>query len=359
MYPAMQNNSDDPGSQSTSGSSCATPLRLHRPREASGSRASRLPGRMIDVSFGGEARPLGFSSPQMAALMEKASRYARSSAPILISGETGTGKELLCRHIHRESMRARKNFVAVNCAALPELLVESELFGHERGAFTGAFQHRVGHFQFAHRGTLMLDEITEVPVSVQAKLLRAIEEQEVLKIGSSQPEKVDVRILATSNRDLASEVQEGSFRLDLFHRLNVLSLRLPPLREREDDILFLADYFLKVFRAEATRPIEGFTDDALAVLTAYSWPGNIRELKNVIQCACIECDSGVIDSQSLPPLDAQRPGPANSALKLEDAEKQLILASLEKHRGNKTAAAAELGVTSRTLANKLKLYHAA
>jgi DNA-binding NtrC family response regulator len=277
----------------------------------------------------------------------------------LISGESGTGKELLCRHIHRESTRAKRNFVAVNCAALPELLVESELFGHERGAFTGAFQHRVGHFQFAHRGTLMLDEITEVPVSVQAKLLRAVEEQEVLKIGSSQPEKVDVRILATSNRDLSKEVQDGHFRLDLYHRLNVLSLRLPPLRERQEDIIFLAEFFLKRFCGEAARPIQGFTNDALAVLTGYSWPGNIRELKNVIQCACIECDSGVIDCESLPPLDLQTPVSGEAPLKLDEAERKLILSSLEKHRGNKTAAAAELGVTSRTLANKLKLYRAA
>jgi DNA-binding NtrC family response regulator len=295
----------------------------------------------------------------MIALMEKAQRYARSSAPILIAGESGTGKELLCRYIHRESPRAKRNFVAVNCAALPELLVESELFGHERGAFTGAFQHRVGHFQFAHRGTLVLDEITEVPTAVQAKLLRAIEEQEVLKIGSSQPEKVDVRILATSNRDLSNEVKNGNFRLDLFHRLHVLSLRLPPLRERVEDIPFLAHHFLKQFRAEAARPIRGFSKKAAAVLEAYSWPGNIRELKNVIQSACIECDSETIDCDSLPPLDLNHYGSTDSPMKLEEVERQLILASLDRHRGNKTAAAAELGVTARTLANKLKLYRAA
>ncbi len=292
-------------------------------------------------------------------LVAKAKRYARSSATVLVTGESGTGKERLSRLIHAESPRADKNFVAVNCAALPELLVESELFGHERGAFTGAFHQRVGHFQFAHRGTILLDEVTEIPLSVQAKLLRAIEEQEVQRLGSNQPEKIDVRIVATSNRHIPTEIADGAFRLDLYYRLNVLRIEIPPLRKRPEDIPLLAHYFLKQFQHESGQPIKGFTRDAMDRLVSYSWPGNVRQLRNMIQAACIECGADLIDGIDLSFFDDAGFEQDAAPLQLEDAEKQMILTCLDKHRGNKTAAAAELGVTARTLRNKLRVYKAA
>ncbi|HMO14449.1 MAG TPA: sigma 54-interacting transcriptional regulator [Pirellulaceae bacterium] len=302
------------------------------------------------------------SSQTMQALVNQARRFAQSSACVLITGESGTGKELLSRLIHNESQRAENNYIAVNCAALPELLIESELFGHERGAFTGAFQERIGHFQHAHRGTILLDEISEIPLSIQAKLLRVIEEQEVIRIGASQPIKIDVRIVATSNRNLAKAVASETFRLDLFHRLSVLRLMIPPLRERVDDIPPLAEHFLQKFRHEAQQNIKGFTNEAIKELCSYDWPGNVRELRNVIHCACVVCDGSLIDTSCFPHLHEQRLTrelQSNYSTDLNEIEKQAILATLEKYRGNKTAAAAELGVTPRTLSNKLKIYKAA
>jgi transcriptional regulator with PAS, ATPase and Fis domain len=359
MLPANPVNRPRTHSELSPGQPAPGLLKIHASQFEGEESLPQSAGHLIDVSFGNEPRPFAYSSPPMQRLIEKTKRYARSSAPILIAGESGTGKELLCRFIHRESARAKKNFVAVNCAAMPDMLVESELFGHERGAFTGAFHQRVGHFQFAHRGTLLLDEVTEIPIPIQAKLLRAIEEQEVLRIGSSQPEKVDVRILATSNRELQTEVEAGNFRLDLFHRLNVLSLRILPLRERVEDISFLAMHFLNQFKGDAVGQIKGFTSSALKILRNYHWPGNIRELRNVVQCACIECDGDAIDADSLPELNPERAPAGIASMNLDDVEKQLIFSSLNKHQGNKTAAAAELGITARTLNNKLRIYRAA
>lgn len=305
-----------------------------------------------------------FQSTAMNDLITRARRFARSSAAVLITGESGTGKELFSQLLHHESPRAANNFVAVNCAAIPEMLVESELFGHERGAFTGAFQQRLGHFQTAHGGTLLLDEISEIPIAIQAKLLRVIEEQAVQKVGSSQPEKVDVRIIATSNRNLKIETATGNFRLDLFHRINVLRLNIPPLRERVEDIPTLTEYFLRQFRHEAIQPITGFTTAAMERLKHHHWPGNIRELRNVIHGACVECQATEIDVDCLPLLEADDATETESEPRLlnqplADVEREVILASLEKHGGNKTAAANELGVTARTLSNKLKIYRAA
>jgi transcriptional regulator with PAS, ATPase and Fis domain len=292
-------------------------------------------------------------------LTNKAIRFARSSASVLITGESGTGKEMFSRLVHEHSTRVKQNYITVNCAAMPELLVESEFFGHERGSFTGAFQQRIGHFQTANRGTLLLDEISEIPASIQAKLLRVIEEQEIQRVGSSECEKIDVRVIATSNRNLKRETSTGAFRLDLYHRLSVLQLEIPPLRKRVDDIPVLAEYFLNLFRHEATQTITGISSGALAKLCNYHWPGNIRELRNVIHCACIDCRTNQLTPDCLPDL-LEEPERLNLATMagqtIADVERTMILASLKKNRGNKTQAAAELGVTPRTLSNKLKLY---
>jgi transcriptional regulator with PAS, ATPase and Fis domain len=303
-----------------------------------------------------EQKQLMFRSQVMREITDRARRYARSSAPILVMGESGTGKERLCRLIHQESVRARQRFVAINCAAMPELLVESELFGHDRGAFTGAFQQRLGHFQHAHRGTLLLDEISEIPISTQAKLLRAIEEQEVLRVGRSTPEKVDVRILATSNRDVRDSVEAGNFRNDLYYRVSVLQLKIPPLRDRKDDIPMLAEHFLQVCSTDLNVRGKKFTPAAIKALSEYHWPGNVRELRNVVQCACIESGAGPIDVEFLPLFDTTESNTDMSIGSLASVERLMILASLKRHRGNRSAAAAELGITARTLSNKIKIY---
>ena len=301
-----------------------------------------------------------FQSQEMNALIKLATRYAGSSASVMIVGESGTGKELFSRLIHEKSDRQSQPFIAVNCAAIPETLLESELFGHERGAFTGATQKRIGYFEQADRGTLLLDEISEIPPTLQAKLLRVIEEQEIRPVGSEQTRRLDVRIVATSNRDLTTEVAASRFRGDLFHRLNVLEIRIPPLRDRVADIPTLVVHFVERFRNESDSGLKRITKEAMKRLVEYRWPGNVRELRNVIQRACIVTDDHEITAESLP--DWTPPPTDNHSLddllgmKLADVERRLILASLEKFSGNKRAAAAELGVTARTLSNKLKQY---
>lgn len=297
-----------------------------------------------------------FQSRQMNDLIQQAGKFARSGASVLITGESGTGKELFSRLIHEQSNRRNQRYVAVNCAAMPEMLAESEFFGHERGAFTGAFQQRLGHFQQAHNGTILLDEISEIPASIQAKLLRVIEEQEVQRIGSNQCEKIDVRIIATSNRNLKKETGTGSFRLDLYHRLNVLRLEIPPLRERLDDILPLVEHFIGIFRFENEYQPNSISEAALQKLRRYSWPGNIRELRNVIHRACVICSGQQIGVDCLLQMDEEVATPPIEGRMLADVEQQMILASLKKFDGNKTLAATELGVTARTITNKLKLY---
>lgn len=296
-----------------------------------------------------------FQSRQMNNLIQQAGKFARSGASVLITGESGTGKELLSRLIHEQSDRRNQRYVAVNCAAMPEMLAESEFFGHERGAFTGAFQQRLGHFQQAHNGTILLDEISEIPASIQAKLLRVIEEQEVQRIGSSNCKKIDVRIIATSNRDLKKETTTGSFRLDLYHRLNVLRLEIPPLRERIDDIQPLVQHFIEMFQSENEHEPKFITAAAMEKLHRYSWPGNIRELRNVIHRACVICPNHQITVDCLLQMDEDVAAPPEGRM-LADVERQMILASLQKFGGNKTLAATELGVTARTITNKLKLY---
>jgi transcriptional regulator with PAS, ATPase and Fis domain len=297
-------------------------------------------------------------SPVMLDILEQTHRYAKSSATVLLTGESGTGKELIAKIIQANSPRMNRPFARVNCAALSEGLVESELFGHERGAFTGASETRVGRFEWADGGTILLDEITEIPISLQAKLLRVLEEEEYQRVGGNETHHVDVRIIATTNRSLAQEVAAGRFRTDLYYRLNVLELRLPPLRDRPDDIPGLAALFLDRFRDEATVPITHIAQETLEILSVYEWPGNIRQLRNVIQRACVLNRTGVIRPEDLPPLGKSNrivPEPYVD-MSLADVERHVIISNLQKFNGNKTAAAKQLGVTSRTLSNKIKRY---
>lgn len=304
---------------------------------------------------------LCFQSKEMAEFFRLAELYAKSSACVLITGESGTGKELFSRLIHDKSTRAHQPLVAVNCAAIPEQLVESELFGHEKGAFTGALNRRVGFFERASRGTLLLDEISEIPVEMQAKLLRVIEEQEVQPVGGDCPRPVDVRIIATANRDLTEEVSSGRFRHDLYHRLNVVELQIPPLRQRVADIPLLIMYFVNLYRSESPVGISKVSKQAIKLLCEYQWPGNVRELRNVVHRACILNADGEITVDSLPkkvvsPSESLDKCGVFEGMQLADVERQLIIACLRKYNGSKKLAAAELGVTARTLSNKMKLY---
>jgi transcriptional regulator with PAS, ATPase and Fis domain len=294
----------------------------------------------------------------MRQVVEYATRFARSSATVLLTGESGTGKELVARLIHESSPRCDKRYVRVNCAALPESLMESELFGHERGAFTGAMESRIGRFEWANEGTLLLDEISEIPISIQAKLLRVLEEEEFHRIGTNAVRNTDVRVLATTNRDLEVEIEKGNFRADLYHRLNVLDIKLPPLRERPEDIPVLVSRFIGYFRDEANVSVRGVSESAMRMLVDYSWPGNVRQLRNVIHRACVLTSSEIIQLQELPPLRSSSESMPDVLLNLTlaEIERLVILNSLNRFNGNKTAAAAHLGVTARTLSNKLKLY---
>lgn len=294
----------------------------------------------------------------MTALIKQAIQFADCSATILVYGESGTGKEMLSRLIHEHSGRPSQSFVAVNCAAIPELLMESEFFGHRRGAFTGAVEQRIGHFEQANGGTILLDEISEVPLSTQSKLLRVLEEREVQQLGSNHRKKIDVRVIATSNKDLKLEVQQGRFRLDLFHRINVLELRIPPLRERQSDVACLSSHFIRCFANDRRHDLRGITDTAMTALQNHSWPGNVRELRNVIQRASILSRNSLITRSDLGPfddLDSSSPTELRGK-KLADVERTLILESLTRHRGDKNRVANELGVTTRTLNNKLRKY---
>ena len=290
-------------------------------------------------------------SSAMRQTLRQAERVAASDAPVLVEGESGVGKELLARLIHRASPRAAAAFVSINCAAVSETLVESELFGHEKGAFTGADCVHAGRFERANGGTLLLDEIGEMPLKLQAKLLRVLEEKEFERVGGRMPLKTDVRIVSTTNRDLFREASQGGFRLDLFYRLNVVSLRLPPLRDRRDDILPLAEHFLAQFREEGVGAVEGLTDEARRVLVEHAWPGNVRELRNAVLRASLLADRPMLDAED---FVLHSPLSLNAEATLDDLERRAILQMLQQTKGNKTAAAIRLGVTPRTLANKLK-----
>ncbi len=305
------------------------------------------------------ARNISFQSKIMSEFFELAKLYAKSSATVLVTGESGSGKELFSRLIHQQSGRSEERFVAVNCAAVSESLIESEFFGHEKGAFTGASVGRVGYFEQAQGGTILLDEISEIPLAMQAKLLRVIEEQEVQPVGSNVPRPIDVRIVATTNRDLAVEVAEGRFRDDLFHRLNVLELDLPPLRDRVSDIPLLVMHFVNLFQSESRTGTLQVDKEAMQWMCDYHWPGNVRELRNVIHRACVIAVDGKIGMNCLAKknyLAKENDVDGLAGLTLAEVERRLILSSLSKFQGNKRLAAEELGVTARTLSNKLKVY---
>ncbi len=311
------------------------------------------------------------ASRQMKRLLELADQVAGSDANILITGESGTGKEVIAQYIHRKSKRAGNNFISVNCAAIPEALLESELFGHEKGAFTGAVARRIGKFEEANNGSLLLDEISEMDIRLQAKLLRAIQEHEIDRVGGTRPVKVNLRILATSNRDLPQETKKGTFREDLYFRLNVISLHLPPLRERKEDIIPIAEYFIEKYSKANGVPVRKLSAGTVEKLTYYSWPGNVRELENITHRAVLlgSGDEISADAITLPNIQAveraaEEPAAEESTLNkselvgrtIESVERELIIDTLNYCLGNRTQAANILGISIRTLRNKLKQY---
>jgi len=301
---------------------------------------------------------IGKSRPMLATL-ETARQVAASSATVLLTGESGTGKEVLATAIHRWSDRAQRPLIKVSCAALPETLLEAELFGFEKGAFTGAFGRRKGRFERAHLGTLFLDEIGEITPGVQVKLLRALQEGVFERLGGGEPVQTDVRIITATNRDLGRMVAQGAFREDLYYRLNVINIEVPPLRAREGDVILLANYFLKVYAEKNNKDLSGFTRPAVDALTHYSWPGNVRELENCIERAVVLSKGPFIDVDVFPPLVLTGRKRAEAVTipigtTLEAAERSLIEATLESTGGDKEAAANLLGIASRTIYRKIK-----
>ena len=342
-----------------------------RALEVSGLRRenSRLKAELDDRHrIVGASRPLAETQALIA-------QVAPTRTTVLIQGESGTGKELVARAIHDSSPRRDKPFVKVNCAALPESLFESELFGHEKGAFTGALRSQRGKFEIADGGTLLLDEISEMPLAMQAKLLRVLQEREIPKIGSEMEVPVDVRIVCSTNRDLAREVEEGRFRSDLFYRLNVIRIEVPPLRARKEDIPRLAEWFLERFNRENGFTVSGFSEAALDRMARHDWPGNVRELENCVQRAVVLTQKGEVQ-QGVLGLDGRAPVPVAStpgspaapsivssgvvdfreAVTIEEMERRMIFAALEELGGNRTRAAERLGISIRTLRNKLREY---
>ncbi|MCL2473937.1 MAG: sigma-54 dependent transcriptional regulator [Alphaproteobacteria bacterium] len=300
------------------------------------------------------------NSAAMQPILHLIAKVSPSNATVLITGESGTGKEVIARQIHKKSKRAVNNFVSVNCAAIPENLIESELFGHEKGAFTGAVAKRIGKFEEANNGTLLLDEISEMDLKLQAKLLRAIQEREIDRIGGSSPVKVDVRLIATSNRNLESEVKAGKFREDLYFRLNVIKLRLPPLRERREDIIPISEHMIQKY-AKAN----GFEDKVLSngakiLLESYEWKGNVRELENAMYAAVLMSEGNVIEESNIIISEAENSNSRQEASlvgrTVADVEKDLIINTLSHCFGNRTHAANILGISIRTLRNKLRQY---
>ncbi len=295
-------------------------------------------------------------SRSMDAVRQLVDKVAPTQSTVLILGETGTGKELVARGVHERSLRAEMPFVAINCGALPENLIESELFGHRKGAFTGADEQRVGLFEVAHGGTLFLDEIGELPKAMQAKLLRVLESGEIRRVGDNESFKIDVRVVCATHRNLEQMVAEGEFREDLMFRINTFEVRVPPLRERLDDIPELAEHLFRRFRREPVPPEGAFARETLRALQDHVWPGNVRELANVIEHASILCDRPPIQPEHLPRhFNRRRLNQASSRgpISLRELEMQAIHESLERHDGNKPAAAEELGISLKTLYNKL------
>jgi DNA-binding NtrC family response regulator len=301
------------------------------------------------------------SSPPMRRAMELVEKVAPSKASVVITGQSGTGKEMVARAIHQLSPRRDKPFIAINCSAIPATLIESEMFGHERGAFTGADQRRLGAWELADGGTLFLDEVGEIPIELQAKFLRVIEEERLRRLGGKSEITVDVRVISATNRELKEEIKTGRFREDLYFRLNVFHINLAPLKERRDDIPVLVQHFIDRFAREGAKKLQGVSPQAMKLLCDYAWPGNIRELRNTLERAVILCGSGTIEPEHLPGELAL--GGGESAylklpygLPLREIEKEYILATLTRLQKNKARTAQALGISEKTLYNKLYRY---
>ena len=299
-------------------------------------------------------------------VMTQVRRVAETNATVLIHGESGTGKELIARAVHDNSLRSQGPFVAINCGAIPLTLMESELFGHERGAFTDAKEAKAGTFERADGGTLFLDEVGELPLDAQVKLLRVLEERRITRIGGKKAIPVDVRIVAATNRNLDDEVKNGHFRLDLLYRLNVFTLILPPLRERKEDIPLLTNFFIRKYNRTLSLDVQSVSPEAISLLTSYDWPGNVRDLENAIQSSMILCTGGVIRPEHLPDrikgyelAEAQtESGSSGNSIREINAqmEKELIIEALKKHNFNRTLTAEALNISRKTLFNKMKRY---
>jgi two-component system, NtrC family, response regulator HydG len=329
-----------------------------------------LRAELAGLAAGGGRGPLVGGAPGFRAAVSALEQAAPSAATVLVHGESGTGKELAARMLHDLSPRAAGPFIPINCAAIPETILESELFGYEKGAFTGAAARKEGRFERAHGGTLFLDEVGEMPPGVQVKLLRVLQDGVVERLGGTQPVQVDVRIVAATNKDLAAEVRAGRFREDLFYRLNVIAIRLPPLRERREDVLLLAAIFLRRLAEKNGKSIEGFTPAALAALEAYRWPGNVRELAHAVERAVVLSRGGLVDEADLPePVRREHPAggaappvtaagtPSTLAIPfgtpMDEVERLVIRETLRHTRGDKTLAAQILGIAARTIYRKL------
>lgn len=301
------------------------------------------------------------TNKEMHRLLEQSRDIADSQASIFIQGESGTGKELFARHIHNHSNRRHKPFVAINCSALPETLLESELFGHEKGSFTGAVTSKKGKFELANHGTMLLDEISEMDIQLQSKLLRVLQEREIDRIGGMEPIPVDVRIIATTNRDIEKQIRDGRFREDLFYRLNVVPFHLPPLRDRRDDIALLAQHFIEKYNRLDGRNVKGLTEEVVELLMQKPWKGNVRELENVIERALLMCKGDLIQKDDLLTHDKSDAAedvklPFVPTVSLKEMEKKVIFSALDQTDGNRTRAADILGISVRTLRNKLNEY---
>ena len=295
-------------------------------------------------------------SPKMQQVIEVIRVVAKSNATVLIVGESGTGKELVARAIHSQSYRKDKPFIAVSCAALPESLLESELFGHEKGSFTGAHAQRKGKFEVANRGSLFLDEIGEMSANIQVHMLRVLEEREFTRVGGDELIKVDVRVISATNKDMKKAVADSQFREDLYYRLNVVSIELPPLRERKEDIPLLAEHFLNKFAVENQKEIIDFSPGATDFLLKYEWPGNVRELENAVERAVILANNSYIEARDMPQENVPMTSSSSVEKSLRESEKKCILAILKETRGNFSEAARTLGISRATLYNKIKAY---
>ena len=318
------------------------------------------PTETLVQNIGQDDRAIITQDANVLKILKIAKNISNSDATVLINGESGTGKELLARYIHRNSPRSGEAFVAFNCAAMPESLMESELFGHEKGSFTGAIGNRKGKFELAHKGTILLDEISEMDVNLQAKLLRVIQEKEIDKVGGEKPVQVDVRIIATTNADIRELILQGKFREDLYFRLAVIPLTLPPLRDRPKDVEILVDHFASIFSAKHGKNIQSISKPTLDLMSRYEWKGNIRELSNTMERAILLCEGTEIIPQNLfleeNTIKSNSSMPFMPGISLREMERELILATLEDHGQNRTKAADTLGISIRTLRNKLKEY---